>query len=204
MRRTFTGIATTGSVDRMGDVVEPRGGQWELPIPLLRSHDHDRPIGKIIELTATDEGIRVVCEVAKGTGAADQTWAEIKQGAMPSLSIGFRGLESEPRQGGGLRWKQWELLELSVVSVPANGDARIQRVSGAKGMRVANDTPNIIDVIPEWEQKGREELALELFRLGITKTPGTVPQAISAIRCALYCGLGQLDARLRKLEEGEA
>lgn len=39
---------------------------------------------------------------------------------------------------------------------------------------MSNDN-DIIDVIPKWEQKGREELALELFRLGITKTPGEIP-----------------------------
>jgi hypothetical protein len=37
-QRVITGIATTPSVDRMADVVEPLGIQFRNPMPLLHNH----------------------------------------------------------------------------------------------------------------------------------------------------------------------
>ena len=34
-KRTFSGIASTPSTDRMGDIVEPKGMEIKLPTPLL-------------------------------------------------------------------------------------------------------------------------------------------------------------------------
>ncbi len=38
-QRIIEGIATTPSTDRMGDIVEPEGAQFKLPIPLLWQHN---------------------------------------------------------------------------------------------------------------------------------------------------------------------
>jgi len=46
-KRKFSGIATTPSTDRMGDIVEPKGAEFELPIPLLWQHDSSQPIGHV-------------------------------------------------------------------------------------------------------------------------------------------------------------
>lgn len=121
-KRILRGIASTGSLDRQGDIVEPRGGTWKLPAPLLWAHDHKSPIGWVREAVATDQGVRVVCEVAKGIGHADEVWAMAEAGLVSSFSIGFRPIESEPIDSGW-RFKRWELLELSVVVVPAQTDA---------------------------------------------------------------------------------
>lgn len=123
-KRILRGIATTNSIDRMGDIVEPRGGSWKLPVPLLWAHDHTSPIGWVREAVASDKGVTVVCEVAKGIGRADEVWAMAEAGLVSCFSIGFRGLDSEPIPTGW-RYKRWELLELSVVVVPAQADAII-------------------------------------------------------------------------------
>jgi hypothetical protein len=34
-QRTLTAIATTPTTDRMGDVVEPQGAEFDLPLPFL-------------------------------------------------------------------------------------------------------------------------------------------------------------------------
>jgi HK97 family phage prohead protease len=186
----------------MGDIVEPGGVQYQLPIPLLRSHDHAVPIGTVDALTVTPQGIEVSCTVARGIAAADNAWAEIQQGIMPSLSIGFRGLESMPIKGGR-HWMKWELLELSIVAVPANASARIQRVSGAKGMPVDTYRSDFGDRIVAWEEKGREAAAAEYSQFGFKKPPSEIVKAITAMRVSMYCGLLELDARLRKLEASE-
>ncbi len=37
-KRTIRGTATTANVDRAGDVVEPMGVEFKLPLPLLWQH----------------------------------------------------------------------------------------------------------------------------------------------------------------------
>lgn len=37
-KRIIRGTATTSSVDRAGDIVDPRGAEFKLPLPLLWQH----------------------------------------------------------------------------------------------------------------------------------------------------------------------
>lgn len=136
--RSFEGIASTPTPDRMGDVVEPRGAKFKLPIPLLYQHDAQRPIGQITEATVTPSGIRVKAVVNQLSDPPslkerlDVAWAEIKAGLVRGLSIGFNPLEAEPinpkEPWGALRFKAWEWLELSAVTIPANQDASITAI----------------------------------------------------------------------------
>ena len=45
VQRIITGIATTPTPDRMGDIVESQGAQFALPIPRLWQLDSEQPIG---------------------------------------------------------------------------------------------------------------------------------------------------------------
>lgn len=128
-KRTVRGLASSISVDRMGDIVEPRGGSWRLPIPLLWQHSQKDPIGWVRSIEVRKDGLWIEAEIAEGFSRADETWQMVQAGLLDSFSIGFRALKSEPLPGGGLRFTSWELLEVSVVSVPANPDAKI---SGSK------------------------------------------------------------------------
>jgi hypothetical protein len=44
---------------------------------------------------------------------------------MKAVSIGFQPIESEPLAGGGRKFTKWELLEISLVAVPANSEALV-------------------------------------------------------------------------------
>ncbi|MCW8125768.1 HK97 family phage prohead protease [Microbulbifer halophilus] len=123
-RRVVTGIASTKQVDRMGDIVEPKGGHWSLPVPLLWMHRHDEPVGWVREATATDSGVRVRVEIAEGIPRADEVWKMLEAGLVDSFSIGFIGTKSKPIKTGR-RFTEWELIEISVVSIPANPGAKI-------------------------------------------------------------------------------
>ncbi|MEM1430622.1 MAG: HK97 family phage prohead protease [Pseudomonadota bacterium] len=106
----------------MEDVVEPDGAKFKTPIPLLWQHDGGDPIGSVDEVTVTQDGIDVVGKVALGvTERIDEYYKLIKGGLVRGLSIGFRGLDVEPTEGTmGFRFKEWEWLELSAVTIPAN------------------------------------------------------------------------------------
>jgi HK97 family phage major capsid protein/HK97 family phage prohead protease len=128
----ITGIATTPSTDRMGDIVEPKGAKFKLPMPLLFQHDKDNPIGKVIAAQATDDGIAITAQVFKGvTARIDEAWALIKSRLGAGLSIGFKPIEMEPIKDSktfGLRFLKWDWLELSAVTIAANADASIQTI----------------------------------------------------------------------------
>ncbi|WP_176506369.1 phage major capsid protein [Pseudomonas urethralis] len=133
--RVITGIATTPSADREGDVVEPKGAQFKLPIPFLWQHDHSQPIGQVTKATVTARGIEVTVEVAKvdepGTlkDRIDEAWQSIKARLVRGLSIGFAPIEHAAIDGTwGRRFSKWEWLELSAVTVPANAGASIQTI----------------------------------------------------------------------------
>lgn len=129
-RRVIRGIASTPSTDRMGDIVEPLGGTWKLPLPLLWNHHHDHPIGWVRSAKASRAGIEIEAEIAEGIGKADEIWRMVELSLMDSFSIGFRALRTEPI-ATGVRFTSWELLEVSVVTVPANADAKIRRGQSA-------------------------------------------------------------------------
>ena len=137
-RRILEGIATTPEVDRMGDIIEPKGAKFKLPIPLLWQHNSREPIGHVTKAKVTDKGIEIVAEIAKGVlPRIDEAWALIKSGLVRGLSIGFRPLENgmeplNPKEPwGAQKFIGWEWLELSAVTIPANASASIQSIKSA-------------------------------------------------------------------------
>lgn len=125
--RIIEGIASTPEPDRMGDIVEPTGAQFKLPLPLLWQHNSEQPIGHVIAATVSKDGIAIKAEIAKGVVPyIDEAWALIKAGLVRGLSIGFQALESARiKDTYSYHFLKWEWLELSTVTVPANADASI-------------------------------------------------------------------------------
>ncbi len=133
--RVVTGIATTPETDRMGDVVEPKGAEFKLPLPLLWQHQSDKPIGHVTSAKVTNDGIEVTAQIAKVTEPGplkdllDMAWQSIKAKLVRGFSIGFQPLEHSRIEGSfGLRFLRWEWLELSAVTIPANSEATIQTI----------------------------------------------------------------------------
>jgi HK97 family phage prohead protease len=123
--RFIEGYATTPKQDRMGDIVVPEGAIYSLPIPLLFAHKHDEPIGSVVKVQVTKAGIRIRAKLTEGVARAEEAWKLLKDGALTAVSIGFQSLKHTPLPEGGLRFDSWSWHELSVVSVPANEDARV-------------------------------------------------------------------------------
>lgn len=143
-KRTVRGLASTNSVDRMGDIVEPGGGSWELPLPLLWNHKHDVPIGWVRSLTSRDAGLWMIGEVAEGVPDADRVWQLIDKGLVNGFSIGFIPRESKPLPKGGLRFVKWDLYEVSVTTIAANQDAKIQRNAPGVPLRQRGDAISLV------------------------------------------------------------
>lgn len=133
------GIASTPSPDRADDVVVPEGATFTLPLPLLWQHNSREPIGHVTEAKVTKNGIEIVAKVALGvTDEIDRYWKLIRAGLVRGLSIGFRGLEIAEIPGSwGVKFLKWEWLELSAVTIPANGEASILAVKSASTEQMA-------------------------------------------------------------------
>lgn len=133
-KREFEGIATSISEDRYGDVVETEGAEYTLPLPLLWQHNSYEPVGHVTSATKTKKNIKVKGSIVKTDVAGtlkdrlDEAWQSLKLGLVRHLSIGFRPIKMEPipeSEQYGWRFLQWEWLELSLVTIPANADASI-------------------------------------------------------------------------------
>ena len=145
-KRTIRGVANSGGLDRAGDIVEPKGGRWTLPVPLLWQHKHDQPIGWVRTIEAKSDGLWITAELAEGIGKADEAWRMIEAGLVDSYSIGFRADDWDPLPGGGMRFTSWSLLEVSVVTIPADPAAKISR--SASAARSAATAPASSSSIP--------------------------------------------------------
>lgn len=140
-QRVLRGVASSPRVDRQGDIIAPLGISFSATgVPLLRGHNPDQPIGRVRFEKPTKDGIRFEARIAKPTepglfkDRCDMSWQEVKSGVTDSVSVGFRPIpgEAEALHGGGVRWKRVEILELSIVPIPANADARILETRAAQ------------------------------------------------------------------------
>ena len=139
-QRKLTGWATTPTPDRMGDVIEPKGAKFKNPLPLLLFHDSRRPVGTVRLLKATDEGIEFEASIPEipeaGTlrDRVEEAWLSVKNKLVRGVSIGFRALKDgieflDPDDwAAGFRFTKTEILELSLVAIPANAEAVITTI----------------------------------------------------------------------------
>ena len=134
--RTAEYIISSDEVDRMGEIVEQ---SWQLdnykknPI-VLWGHNpdaFDNVLGKCIELETKKDGARTVT-VAKvqfaeeGTSrGVDTVWKLVKQGILKTVSVGFIPHKFQPADGDTKNdtLSDNELLEFSIVPIPANPNA---------------------------------------------------------------------------------
>jgi HK97 family phage prohead protease len=136
-------VANSGKSDRVGDVLVASGcvldNYRKNPI-VLSGHDRMKPVGTAKVYVAGERLEAVITFAPAGTSKeADEICALSKGGILGAVSVGFRPIEWTPARGGGQKFTSWELLELSVVSVPCDADALIiARSMRSKSGRVLN------------------------------------------------------------------
>lgn len=122
-----------GNLDRGGDIVAPGAFAESLAsgrkVKMLWNHWSDEVLGVWDTLVEDEKGLRVegrIASTAKGNDIAEL----LKIGALDSLSIGYRTLEEEFKNGARII-KKAELWEVSVVIFPMNELATIDAVKAA-------------------------------------------------------------------------
>ena len=143
--RGLTFVLSDATKDRHGDVVETKG--WDLkwfklnPIALF-AHDNQLPIGNWANVRVEKGqlvGDLVLAE--RGTSARiDELIRLIEQNILRAVSVGFIPKKAQPldpeKPYAGVHYLEQELLECSLVSVPAN-PAALQR---AKSLSISDET----------------------------------------------------------------
>ncbi len=124
---SFIAVASTNSMDRHGEIVDNNG--WDLkafkknPV-ILWAHDHTEPAIGVSKKTWV-EGVGKKAKLMiqpllhDVTDKAKAIKALVEMGVINSLSVGFKPIESPD----GITFTKNELLEVSMVNVPANADA---------------------------------------------------------------------------------
>jgi HK97 family phage prohead protease len=152
--RSYTFTISTAGVDRLGDSVSVAG--WRLgnfaknPVVLFAHDSSSLPIGKGRVWT---DGAKLKGAVQfSANGAAVEEL--VKDGVLRATSVGFIPgtweLSRDPARKGGINFLEGhELLEFSIVPVPANAEATL-------------DAGQLKALTPDQKRRGRE---LELLRL---------------------------------------
>ena len=121
------GMASTNDFDRAGDSISvdawTKGGlkNFEKNPIILFNHDYNRPIGRATGLKTTENGLELTAKISK---AAKDVTELVKDGVLGAFSVGFRVKDADYlEETDGLKIKDAELFEVSVVSVPCNQSA---------------------------------------------------------------------------------
>jgi HK97 family phage prohead protease len=185
--RVIRGIATTPSVDRVGDIIDPLGVKFNNPLAFLWQHQHDKPIGSVKFDKPTAKGIEFEAEIAKsdepGTlkDRLDEAWQSIKAGLVRAVSIGFRPIEYSFMDNGGIRYSETEVYELSAVTIPANADAIITTVKSIDA-RLRHDAGVPDPEIPANPEPAATGKKARVVKLESTARDGAKPFVIRQIK----------------------
>lgn len=146
--KVYTFKASDGSLDRGFDRINPNG--WKLagfranPV-ILYGHDSGDggplgfgrrdvlPIGKG-EVYFESNVLMVDVEFDQNDEFARRVEAKIEGGFLNAVSVRFRSTEFEPNGFGGLDFISAELLEISVVTIPANANATRAKAAVESGV----------------------------------------------------------------------
>lgn len=127
-QRIIEGFTSTPSPDRVGDILDPKGAEFTLPLPLLWQHKQDQPIGNVIDAKVTKDGIWIKAQIEKDVDFIDRAWALIKKRLVRGFSVGWKPTADPTVSNGAILWPKWLWLETSAVTVAANGEASIEKI----------------------------------------------------------------------------
>ena len=142
--RTARFVASDDSVDRYGDIVTVTG--WDTknfkknPQFLFGHMSQNLPIGRVIRTWVEKNAFMADVEFTPAgmDEFADKCFAFLKAGFLKAVSVGFMPIKREPIYDDdgryiGTKFLEQELLELSLVPIPANPNA----IQVAKGLNLS-------------------------------------------------------------------
>jgi HK97 family phage prohead protease len=133
-KRTISGKIVTwdeqGSTSAGLTVFEKDSIDFSKPVKLLLEHQTTKPLGKLVDITATDSGLEATFRLAK-TFRADDALEEAATGLRDGFSVGVK-INEWKNEEGVLRIKSSTLQEVSLVTDPAIDSARVAEVAASE------------------------------------------------------------------------
>lgn len=112
---------------------------------MLWQHDADKPIGVWTEMVEDEKGLRIKGQLAMETVKGKEAHALLKMGALNGLSIGFMSKEWAYDRDTEVRTlTAIDLWEVSLVTFPANGKARVTNVKSADELQAPKDAEKVL------------------------------------------------------------
>lgn len=135
----FECVLTSTKRDRDGDVLESKGGELDVQMPVLWQHVPLSPIGRYVDTISRDDRRIVTGNAIADTQLGLDACTLIEFEAL-RISHGFKPLEFKPLRKQttdvdfepGFHILRFQVMETSVVSVPSNSDAVITLFSRDK------------------------------------------------------------------------
>jgi HK97 family phage prohead protease len=134
----YTFAISSGNVDRMGDVINQNGielANYKNNPIVLWGHDSGQlPVGRATSIYVMNNRLQATMQFGSGRFAKGVEEA-VRNGTVNATSIGFAPLSwdfSRDRKGG-IDFHSVELLEFSIVPVPANADCLLLGMADPTG-----------------------------------------------------------------------
>jgi len=181
----FTGYgAVFGNVDSYGDVIA-KGAfkntlrEWEsrgkLP-PMLLQHggsfmggaDDMLPVGQWTAMEENAKGLKVSGKLfALSTERGQYIYEGLKAGVLDGLSIGFKArkwtMRTKPDEPQRML-EDVDLMEVSIVTFPANGKARVSAVKSADGIKTIREFEDFLREVGGYSHAAAKAIALRGFK----------------------------------------
>jgi HK97 family phage prohead protease len=147
--QSFTFVASSNAVDRYGDVIEQDwilDDYWKNPVLLVAHQTRALPVGRVTSFNVTPDRSRTLAEIAfvpDDLANEDTKYLAtlVRHKFLNAVSVGFiPGEETDRRDPATGAWlgyvyRKNKLVELSLVTVPANQDAvQVQLEARALGL----------------------------------------------------------------------
>lgn len=112
---------------------------------MLWQHDGAKPIGIWTEMVEDSKGLRIKGQLALETSLGKEAHALLKMGALNGLSIGFISKQWAYDRDTDVRTlTEVDLWEVSLVTFPANGKARVTNVKAADDLAAPKDAERLL------------------------------------------------------------
>ena len=114
-------VMSAATPDRVNDTIDPKSydiAARKDKLIALWQHDPEKPVGFWSNMKRSGDALKGYLKIAD-TNLGLMIKQLIADGVPMGASIGFRG-RGEPNKKGGIHFKEIELMECSVVSIPAH------------------------------------------------------------------------------------
>jgi hypothetical protein len=159
--RSVVVLMSAETEDRYGSIVRQEGLHWppEGSLPVLLGHE-GVPVARISQFRrgVTEDNIpatfgTIVFPAPGAVQAADEAYASVRAGLVDSTSIGFFVESAQTRSDGLLQIDSAELVEVSLVSVPAQPRAQVLEIHRSPQLEtrqppMARELPRTISPAP--------------------------------------------------------